>query len=474
MKNNKLIIAMFMAGVLSACSMAPTYERPDAPVSEAFSVQSNETNAQAISEIGWKSFFKDARLQALIAAGLENNRNLRIAVLRIEEARALYGIQFAARLPSLSIDGSGTRARTPAELTDTGVSTLSERYDANVALASYELDFFGRVKSLSDAALADYLATEEARRSAHITLISEIAKAYFTEEAYAMQLDLAQKAYDTRVESYDLAKKRFDVGATSKIDLVQYNTLMQTAKVSLVTLKRQRAQAENALLLLVGTSVKDLPEGIALTEQVLLTTLPPALPSDMLNNRPDILAAEQNLLSANANIGAARAAFFPSISLTANTGSASTSLSGLFESGTNAWTFIPQISIPIFQGGANVRNLDLAWARKNIAVATYEQTIQVAFSEVNDALISKDLLDQQVEAQTAVRTAEEERLKLAKARYENGIDSSLLYLDAQREFFDAEQALVQTHLLKLSNAVDVYRSLGGGVVAETVKKEEKI
>lgn len=470
MKNKRLIWALVAVGALSACSMAPTYERPEAPVASIFTVQSKSDAKQHVSEIGWRAFFKDVRLQALIETGLANNRDLRIAVLRIEEARAQYGIQFADRLPNLNIAGSGSRGRTPANLSSSGQSTLSTRYDASASLAAFELDFFGRVKSLNDAALATFLASEEAQRSAHITLVSEIAKAYFAERAYAEQLVLAQKAFDTREASYELAKIRFDVGATSKLDLTQYETLMQSAKVSLVTLARQRAQAENALVLLTGKPLGKLPEAQPLSAQQMLTSISAGLPSYLLINRPDIREAEQQLQAANANIGAARAAFFPRIALTGSMGTASTTLSGLFDAGSDAWSFAPQITLPIFHGGRNINNLDLSWTRKHIAVANYEKAIQVAFREVNDALVARDLLEQQVQAQSAVQKAEAERLTLAEARYENGVDSSLGLLDAQRQLFSAEQALVQTQLLKLTNAVNLYRALGGGLLEQSVKQ----
>ncbi len=470
MRNKVLILALATAGLLSACSMAPIYERPEAPVANAFAVSSEVESAQAAHEIGWRAFFKDARLKTLIERGLANNRDLRIAVWRIEEARALYGIQRADRLPNLNVSGGGSRTRTPAALNSDGVSTLSTRYDTAASLAAFELDFFGRVKSLSDAALATYLASEEAQRAAQISLVSEIAKAYFAERAYAEQQALAQKAFETREASYKLAKVRYDVGATSKLDLTQYETLMQSAKVSLLTLARQRAQAENALVLLSGEPSGTLPDAQPLSAQLMLAPIPSGLPSGLLTSRPDIREAEQKLKAASANIGAARAAFFPRISLTGSFGTASNSLSGLFDAGSDAWSFAPQITLPIFNAGRNINNLDLTWARKHIAVAQYEKTIQVAFREVNDALVGRALLEQQVQAQAAVQKAEAERMKLAEARYENGIDSSLGLLDAQRQLFSAEQALVQAQLLKLTNAVDLYRSLGGGFVAETAKK----
>jgi len=469
---NRLIMAMVAAGTLSACSMAPTYERPAAPVSGEFPAQGKTTERRA-TDIGWREFFKDARLQALIATGLEHNRDLRVAVLRIEEARALYGVARADRLPTINATGTGSRARTPADLSSTGAIQTSARYDVGVTLASFEVDLFGRVKSLSDSALANYLASEEAQRAATISLVSEIAKAYLAERAYAEQLELVQRTYDSRQQSYQLAKMRHEVGATSKLDLVQYESLLQAAKVSLVTLQRQRAQAENALVVLIGKPLDStLPPPQPLSAQGVLNDIPAGLPSELLANRPDLLQAEQTLMAANANIGAARAAFFPRIALTAGRGTASSELSGLFNAGSGAWSFAPSIVLPIFDFGRNLNNLDLVEARKNIAVAQYEKAVQVAFREVADALIARGLLEQQVEAQAAVTTAETERVKLSQARYDSGIANSLDLLDAQRQLFAAEQTLVQTRLLRLTNAIDLYRSLGGGLLegkAETVK-----
>ncbi len=466
-----LLLTLMAAGVLAGCSMAPTYERPKSPVPEAFPTQT-DAKAKKATDIGWREFFKDARLQVLIQTALEYNRDLKVAALRIEEARALYNIQRADRLPTLNATASESRARTPADLSTTGAATTGSRYDVGVSLASYELDFFGRVKSLSDAALATYLATEEARRAAHISLVAEVAKAYLGERAYAEQYALAEKSFTARAESHKLAKMRFEVGATSALDLAQYESLMQSAKVSMVTLARQRAQAENALAVLTGKSVSNLPPVQPMSAQGILGEIHAGLPSDLLNNRPDLRQAEQTLLAANANIGAARAAFFPRIALTGSYGTASSSLSGLFESGSRAWSFAPQLAMPIFDTGRNINNLDLAWTRKHIAVAQYEKAVQVAFREAADALVARELLVQQVEAQDAVMKAEAERLQLSEARFKNGVSSSLDVLDAQRQLFAAEQALVQARLVQLTNSIDLYRALGGGI-ADTLPFVEK-
>ncbi len=471
----KLTYALIAAGVVAGCSMAPTYQRPEAPVAGAFSASAEKTSAKIAVDIGWREFFKDARLQFLIGTALEHNRDLKIAVLRIEEARSLYSIQRADRLPNLNATATGSRGRTPGDFNSItpGASFIGSRYDVGVSLASFELDLFGRVKSLNDAALASYLASEEAQRSAQISLVAEVAKAYLAERAHAEQFDLAQKSYATREASYKLAKMRFDVGATSALDLAQYESLLQSAKVAMVTLARQRAQAENALAVLTGKTLDKLPPAQTLSAQSILADIPAGLPSDMLTNRPDLRQAEQKLKAANANIGAARAAFFPRIALTGSYGSASSALSGLFHAGSGAWSFAPQIALPIFDAGRNLNNLDLAWTRKHISAAEYEKAIQIAFREVADALVARDLLNQQVEAQAAVMAAEAERLKLSDARYQNGISSSLDVLDAQRQLFLAEQSLVQARLLRLTNAIDLYRSLGGGLSATSVEKDSK-
>ncbi|MYM25221.1 efflux transporter outer membrane subunit [Duganella sp. FT135W] len=480
--------ALFSAALLSACSMAPTYQRPAAPVAAALPSDSAgaasrtsvplplPADARTAVDTGWREYFSDARLQQLIAAALDNNRDLRTAVLRIEEARAQYNIQSADRLPNLNASVADTRAKTPAFLSSTGKSTVGQRYDVGVSVSSFELDFFGRVKSLSDAALASYLATEEARQAAQIALVSQVAQAYYTERAYAEQYALAQQTYEARARTYKLTQQRAEVGASSRLDLRSNETLMETARASALALARQRAQAENALTLLVGQApraaegtssgaAKAANTGAMPTDAQIdaLSALPAGLPSDLLARRPDIRAAEQRLKAANANIGAARAAFFPRISLTAAVGSSSPALHGLFDSGSGSWSFAPQLTLPIFDAGRNSANLSLAEVRKNIAIADYEKTIQTAFREVADALAARDYLGEQVAAQRAVQEAQADRLKLLQLRFDNGVASSLDILDAQRELFSAQQTLVQARLLRTTSAIDLYRTLGGGV-----------
>ena len=457
----QLPLALLAAGLLSACSMAPNYVRPDAPVAAGYPGQpATPASGAAAADIGWRTFFRDPQLQALIAAALDNNRDLRSAALHIEEARAQYNIQSADRLPTLNGNASGSRSHTPADLSSSGSVSNSNRYDVGLSLASFELDFFGRVRSLNDAALAQYLATEQARQSVQISLVAEVAKAALAERAFAEQLALAQNTLDGRDSAYRLAQKRFEVGAASTLDLRQNETLLESARVAVATLARQRAQAGNALTLLVGKPVDGLP--VALNEQHIVSDIPAGLPSDLLAHRPDIRALEQKLLAANANIGAARAAFFPRITLTAGIGSASSALSGLFKAGSGAWSFAPQLTLPIFDAGRNSSNLSLAQVRKELAIADYEKAIQSAFREVADTLSARAFLDTQVVAQAAVQQAEAERLKLSVLRQENGISSALDVLDAQRELFSAQQSLVQAQLLQLNNSIDLYRALGGG------------
>ena len=474
----QLATAMLGAALLSACSLAPTYQRPDAPVAAAFpaddagkaartgSAPTAAANQRDAVDTGWREYFNEPRLQQLIAAALENNRDLRTAALRIEEARALYNVQSADRLPNLNASVGATRAKTPATVSPTGESVIGRRVDAGLSISSFELDFFGRVKSLNDAALAAYLATDEARQAAQISLVAQVAQAYFTERAYAEQYALAQQSYEARARTYKLTQQRAEVGASSRLDLRSNETLMETARAAALTLARQRAQAENALTLLVGQpSATGTNAGAMPTDSQIdaLSAVPAGLPSDLLARRPDIRAAEQRLKSANANIGAARAAFFPRISLTAAIGSTSPTLGGLFDSGTGSWSFAPQLVLPIFDAGRNRANLTLTEVRKNIAVADYEKTIQTAFREVADALAARDYLGEQVAAQRAVQNAQADRLKLSQLRFDNGVASSLDVLDAQRELFSAQQSLVQARLLRTTSAIDLYRALGGGL-----------
>lgn len=460
---NRLFPIVISAVLLAGCTMAPDYERPASPVAASWPDKTPDAQTQSAADIGWKSFFGDARLQKLIELALANNRDLRISVLNIEQARAQYRIQRADLLPTLEGTANATRQRLPSDLSGTGQSGMADQYSVGLGATAFELDLFGRVRSLKDSALSQYLSTVEARRSAQISLIGELANAYLVERAADEQLELVRRTLATRETSYDLIKRRYASGISSELDLRQSETLVQSARADLAGFERQRKQARNALELLVGQPLSaDLPKAQPLHAQSLLADISAGLPSQLIERRPDILAAEQKLQAENANIGAARAAFFPRISLTGAFGTASTELSGLFDAGSSTWSFMPQISLPIFDMGRNAASLDVAEVRKNIAVAEYEKTIQSAFREVADGLAARATLDGQIKAQEAAVDASRRSFELSDYRYRKGIDNYLALLDAQRSLFSAEQLLIQARLLRLTSLVDLYRALGGG------------
>jgi len=443
------------AAALAACSMAPKYDRPAAPVPGSWPYPSAVSGTQA-ADVDWRAFFADARLQRLIAAALANNRDLRVAVLNIENARAQYDIRSADRYPTVSAAVTGSR--TPA-----GPDTVTKVYTAGLAVTAWEVDLFGRVKSLSDAALAQYFATEEGRKAAQTSLVATVATTWLALVADDEQLELIRQTMATREESLRLTRLRFENGAASEIDFRQAQSLYESARVAFSQQQRQRALDLDSLGLLVGEALPtDVQTAPSTTATITLPDLPAGTPSDVLARRPDVRQAEEQLISANANIGAARAAFFPRITLTAAVGSASTALSGLFKSGTWGWTSAPQAVLPIFDAGRNSANLRSANVQRDIAVAQYEKAIQSAFREVADALAGRATLGDQLNAQSNVVEAESVRFKLAQLRYDNGVASYLDLLDAQRSLFAAQQALIQTRLAQLQNQVGLYRALGGG------------
>ena len=462
-----LCAAMLMAG----CSMIPKYERPAAPVAadwptlnaaSALPSAAEGSAGPAAADIEWQTFFSDPRLRVLIEAALRNNRDLRIAVLNIEQARAQFQIRRADQFPTLNVAASGLR-----QPNQSGNGSISSLYTAGLAVTAYELDFFGRVASLKEAALAQYLASEEGRKTTQISLVASIANTYLSLLADEELLAITQRTLGTRERSLTLAKLRFDNGVTSELDFRQAESLTEAARVLLAQLIRQRAQDQNLLTLLLGQPLAgelavSLPAGKGLAETEVMADVPAGLPSDLLTRRPDVRQAEQLLLASNANIGAARAAFFPRISLTTSAGSASTSLSGLFKSGSYGWTLAPQLLLPIFDSGRNRAGLDVANVGRDIAVAQYERSIQNAFREVADALAGRATLSEQLRAQQAQATAEGVRFNLSDLRYQNGIASQLDLLDAQRSLFAARQAVVQTRLAQLQSQVTLYRTLGGG------------
>lgn len=461
-----------MLFLLAGCSLAPTFERPDTPMAEKFNVEGLDVSpdSPAIMRLGWRQFFGDARLNELISIAIENNRDLRTAIQRVEEARALYGIQRADQLPSISAGAMGTRSRVPADLSITGRSHTSSQYQATLNLSTWELDFWGRVRNLKDAALESYLASEEARRAVQISLTAQVANVYLLERELDERLNTARQTLATREESCRIMNRRYEVGSASKLDAAQSEILLNQARLELTELERQREQSHNALTLLAGTPLAPESRPLSQIETAFVRGISPGLPSELLLNRPDVLAAEHLLKAANANIGAARAAFFPRIALTGDLGSASTDLDGLFGADSLIWSFTPSISLPIFDGGRNQANLDLAEARRHIAVAEYERTVQGAFREVADALADRRWIARQVAVQQAIVATQAERTRLVNLRYENGATPYLEVLDAERGRFAAEQVLVQTRRTLLASVVNLYSALGGGTIA--VKETE--
>ncbi len=467
---------MLLATLMSACTLSPRYEKPVAPIADAYptgaAYQNMHTDKLSIpaAEIGWRQFFGDPGLQQLIERALHNNRDLRIAALNLEAVRAQYQIQRANLLPKLNAVGSQSRSRTPGNVSFSPNPVLLNNYTVGAA-ASWELDFFGKVRSLKNKALAEYLASAQARKAAEMALVAQVATQYLTMRAHDEQLEVTRSSLETAQQLYKLAQVQVETGLGSELDRQQAEGAIEQARANYQAQLRSRAQAENALALLIGEPVPtDLPAPLPLNSQQILVDIQEGMPSELLIRRPDILGAEESLRGANANIGAARAAFFPSISLTGQYGSASRDLNGLFKAGTAAWSFSPQITLPIFNGGANRANLDLAHVQKNIAIAQYEKTIQKAFREVADALAARGTYDEQLASLERYSSATQRRLDLSKLRYENGIDSYLNVLAAQTDLYTAQQQVITTRLARLSNLIGLYQYLGGGWLEQTGAK----
>jgi multidrug efflux system outer membrane protein len=468
------LIPLVLALALAACSLAPTYERPELPIVTQWTpikkVGADDTVPPVLHNVtivDWREFLPDPRLHALIEAAFENNRDMRIAIARVEEARALHGIAQAERLPTVDINAFGSAARTPGSARSTGgfvnsgKDIINRRYDVNLGVSAFELDFWGRVKNLEKAALANYLATTEAREAFRLSLITDVARAYFTLQEMEERVVLAYATLKSRAESRRLIDKRREVGLANDLDFQSADAAYETAQIALINLEMRRAQANNALNLLVGAQPKNLPPLRPLAEQEFLRNIPVAVPSEILLHRPDVRAAEQRLIAANANVGAARAAFFPRIDLSFAYGTASSLLSGLFEKGTKAWSFSPQLTQPLFDAGNAAANTDLAQARKVIAVAEYEKTIQQAFRDLADGLETRNLLFEQLKANIAAEKAQTERLKLVEARYKAGLSNYLELLDAQRSSFIAQQETLTMRNTVLTAIAQLYTALGG-------------
>jgi len=469
MKRNLFLPIIVMIIFSAGCTMAPTYTRPESPVpakwpggsAYLYAENAADESTALVSTLDWREFITDAHLRKIIETALKNNRDLRVAVLNVERAEAYYGIQRAELLPSVNAAGSWARQHVPADLSSTGTALTSERYDVNLGIASWEIDFFGRIRSLKDKALEEYLATDEARRSAQISLVSAVAQAYAALAADREARHVASSTLEAQETTYDLIRKRYDAGMASDLDLKRAQSQVDMARGDVARYTQVVAQDENGLNLLAGSPVPQelLPQDFK--SVAMPKDLSPGLSSELLLQRPDVLSAEHQLKAAYANIGAARAAFFPRIALTTYAGTASAELSGLFKSDSGAWSFAPQIVVPIFDA-RTWSAYKVTKVEKEIAIAQYEKSIQAAFREVADALAEKNMVKQRIAAQQSLVDALAETYRLAELRYTKGIDSYLSVLDAQRSLYSAQQGMIMLSLAKTSNQIILYKALGGG------------
>lgn len=463
-------ISLVVSLAFCGCSLIPKYTRPAPPVAPEFPGATPASAGYQASDVEWRDFFGDERLKKLIELALVNNRDMRVAVLNVEESRAEYRVTRSASYPTVNVSGSYTRSALsstgfPQAGSGSGTSStfISNEWSASVGTSSYEVDLWGRVRSLNRQALEQYFATDEGRRNEQISLVSQIATEYFTEREAQELLDLSRRTLETVQQSYNLNKAMFDAGASNELDLREAESQVETAQINVTTYQREIAQAENDLALLVGEPLpKDLPAASPFNDPNLFKAIRPGLPSDLLERRPDILEAEHTLKAANANIGAARAAFFPTIVLTGSVGSTSGQLTNLFSPGTGVWSFSPQFTMPIFKGGELRANLDAARVTERIDVANYEKAIQTAFREVADALVAAESYSRQIEQDTSLVGSEQRRYDLATLRYEHGADTYLNVLSAQQDLFSAQQQLIQAQYNKLSSQISLYQALGGG------------
>jgi multidrug efflux system outer membrane protein len=451
-----ILATAFLSG---ACSLTPSLGPVSSQVSANFP---GKTGGTVSADIAWQKFFADPRLRKIVETSLANNRDLRIATLNVEQARAQYAISRSELFPPVNASAAGERRRGVGQPGSNSSSITTGSYNVSVGLVSYELDLFGRVRSLNSAALETYFATDAARVGAQIALVAQIANQYLAERALQEQIALAQQTYDGMSQAYDLMKKRFDTGTVSELDLSSMEIQRQTAKADLATFQQRSQEINNSLTFLAGGSLPaSLPNGRSLDE-VVVAEVKAGVSSDLLYRRPDIREAEYQLRAANANIGAARAAFFPSVTLTATGGTASRSLSQLFSSGTASWLFAPDVNIPIFDGGRNKANLESAEIGKKLGIANYEKSIQTGFREVADSLAARSGFAERITATEALVAAQQKRTYLATARYDKGVDSYFEVLNATLDLFAARQRLIQLRLARAVNSVELYKALGGG------------
>ncbi len=464
MKPWTLTVGACLVALATGCSLQPVYQRPDAalpsayPATGAYAGQPAATGTLA----GWRSVLHDARLQRLVELGLHNNHDLRIAMLNVERVQAQYRIAHAAQAPQVDAGADLNASHNPANTGSGKASGTSHTYTAAVSL-SWEADLFGRLHSLSDAAFQQYLASDHARQAAEILLIAQIADQYLTVLAGDAQLQLTQQTRAAADASYQLVKLQFDAGTVSELDLRLARTALDQADANQQIQLRQRTQAENALVLLIGQPLPaNLPAPGTLDDGLIMADIPAGLPSDLLQRRPDILQAEATLRAEHADIGAARAAFFPSLSLTANAGSQSAALGSLLGAGTGIWSFVPALTLPIFNAGANQAQLDVAMVNRDIGIVQYQKTVQTAFREVADGLVARSTFERQLAANQQEIADQQQRLKLENLLYKNGVDSYQNVLAAQTALYAAQQSLLTARLTQLTSRVDLYRALGGG------------
>ena len=440
--------------LLSGCAMIPKYKRPVAPVAGQYPGVT-ATNASAAATLPWTNYFADEQLKQLIELALTNNNDFQVAVLNVEQSQAQYRITWSASLPTVNANGSYQKAHA------NGVT--ADQWSASLGSTAYEVDLFGRVRSLNRQALEQYFATVEGKRSAQVSLVAEVATEYFTLRQTEEQITLAKQTLQTVQDSYALNQATFDAGASSELDLRTAEGQVQTAKINLLSYERDRAQAENYLVLLIGQPMPtNLPPARSFNDTNLLADIPAGLPSELLQQRPDILEAEHTLKAANANIGAARAAFFPTITMTASVGSTSAEFEKLFGGGTGVWSFSPQITLPIFTGGQNMASLDSAKVSKRIDVQNYMKAIETAFREVADALVASRSYTEQIGEESLLVTAQQRRFELANLRYRQGDDTYLNVLSAQQDLYSAQQDLLQDRFRQLTSQISLYKALGGG------------
>lgn len=469
-----LALPLMLPVFLSACTMIPAYEQPKVSVPETFKYDTYPGKGIQAASLGWQDYFADPRLHRLIELALERNTDLRSAALNAEAVRKQYMIARANLLPAVNASGSGTRARVARDLSATGKSYVAQSYTVGLGITGYELDLFGRVRSMAEAALQSYFNSAATRDATHLSLVGSVAKAYFNVRYAEEKMNLAQNVLKTREQTYELSRLKHQAGVASAVDLHQQEALIESAKADYAAAVQAREQAANALAVLINQPLPDdLPEGLPLDKQYKLDHLPAGLSSEVMLQRPDIRAAEHALKQANANIGAARAAFFPSISLTGTIGTGSTELNRLFTGGNRTWSFAPSINLPIFSWGSQVANLDAAWLRQQIQIVNYEAAVQAAFRDVSNALVAREQLDKRYDATLKQSRAYAETLRLVRLRYRHGVSSALDLLDAERSSYSADTALLANQLTRLENLADLYKALGGGLKRQTAAEETK-